>query len=462
MSSDTRYASLPAWTFTIITGGLTPPTLTADATNNDVDNAIDITFTDNSGWRTAMTDVQINGFSLGAGDYSLTAGNLQLIPSNGNTLLTTSGSKSVSVVATGYNNATVTQLINAGAIVAGNSSAAISPDLSLNTASTVTCTARDQYNNPISGYTFKVDIQVIDNNATTNESFLVDGIAYTSTPSPVNLSTLTNASGVATFGITIPALVDQNDGIDVQVQTATGSNVGTDFFYTPTGPVIQITGADPGTSNFQTNSINNVLYSASVLVINDATTLSAVTAAATGTYLAADIPANGFKLWFSTDNILTITDVLIAQLSSASAGAGESLSFSGLSQVFGVGTNYLFITADVAASATTGHTVAAAVSNNGNFTFSAGATFSGGTYGTANLHTITPAPVVTELVIPQYFGGKTASATNVARTPFAMCISIENLAAFTSYDLKFQLGLTSDVATTYGAGNVWSGDCFCR
>lgn len=454
--------TFPAYSITVSSGGnLTPPVLTADATNINVDNNLDITFTDNSAWRGAVTDVTIGGFSLGAGDYLLTAGNLQLIPSNGNTLLTTSGSKSVGVVATGYNNASVVQQINAGAVVAGNSSTSITPELSLNTASTVTCNAFDQYNNAVSGYTFKVDIQVIDNNATTNESFLVDGVAYTSTPSPVNLSTVTNASGVTTFGVTIPALVDQNDGLDIQVQTAAGANVGSDFYFTPTAPMAQITGSDPSSSNCLINSTNNVLYRASIQVVNDVTTLTALTAAAAGTYLAADLPANGFKLWFSTDNVFSAaSDVQLTQLSSASAGSGETLSFTGFSQAFGIGTNYIFITADIDAAATTGRTISAALASNTNFTFTAGTTFSGSTYGAANLHNITGPPLVTELVIPQYFGGKTASTANAARTPFAMCIQIENLTALTNYDLKFLLGLTSEGATLYGAGNMWDGAAF--
>jgi len=98
------------------TGGLTSPTLTADASSNDVENNIDITFTDDATWRTTPgIAVKIGGSTLIATtDYVLSSGNLQLIPSGGNPLLTTSGSKSVTVEATGYNTASVTQQINAG------------------------------------------------------------------------------------------------------------------------------------------------------------------------------------------------------------------------------------------------------------------------------------------------------------------------------------------------------------
>lgn len=95
-------------------GALTPPTLTADAEANTVDNDIDITFSSNPDWQTAITAVKIGGTALSASDYTISDGNIRLKPSVGNSLLTVAGSKSVSVVATGYRDATVTQAINAG------------------------------------------------------------------------------------------------------------------------------------------------------------------------------------------------------------------------------------------------------------------------------------------------------------------------------------------------------------
>ena len=101
------------WT---ISSSNTPPTLTADAIENNVDNNIDITFTEDATWRAAVTAVKIGGTALTeATDYVLSEGNLQLKPSGLNTLLTTSGSKTVTIEATGYSTASVTQQINAGA-----------------------------------------------------------------------------------------------------------------------------------------------------------------------------------------------------------------------------------------------------------------------------------------------------------------------------------------------------------
>ena len=67
---------------------------------------------------------------------------------------------------------------------------------------------------------------------------------------------------------------------------------------------------------------------------------------------------------------------------------------------------------------------------------------------------------VTELVIPRYFGSKTAASTNNARTAFAVCIKIEGLTPATTYDLKPGIGLVSEASTTYGAGNYWTGTAF--
>ncbi len=67
---------------------------------------------------------------------------------------------------------------------------------------------------------------------------------------------------------------------------------------------------------------------------------------------------------------------------------------------------------------------------------------------------------VTELVVPRYFGSKTAASTNNARTAFAVCVKIEGLTPITAYDLKPGIGLVSEANTTYGAGNYWTGTVF--
>ena len=212
---------------------LTTPTLSADATLNTVDNPIDITFTDDSAWRAAVTAVKIGSTALTAStDYDLTEGNLQLKPSGLNALLTTSGSKSVTVLATGYTDATVTQVINAGAPTSTNSTATINAALAPNTSRTITCTAKDQYNNLVSGYTFGYDVTVTNNTGTTTESYTIDGSAFTTTSTGNPVTATTNTSGVATFTAALPATIDPSDGLSIQVQLADDStNVGTAFSF---------------------------------------------------------------------------------------------------------------------------------------------------------------------------------------------------------------------------------------
>jgi len=73
---------------------------------------------------------------------------------------------------------------------------------------------------------------------------------------------------------------------------------------------------------------------------------------------------------------------------------------------------------------------------------------------------ITLVPYLTELVVPKYIGSKTAAGTNNARTPVAFCIQIDELLPSTAYDVQIGLGLTTDVSTSFGAGNIWSGTAF--
>jgi PKD repeat protein len=87
-------------------------------------------------------------------------------------------------------------------------------------------------------------------------------------------------------------------------------------------------------------------------------------------------------------------------------------------------------------------------------------TFFGMTLLLVSLITIGYGQTVTELVIPKYFGSKTAASTNNARTAFAFCVKIDGLTPNTVYDLKPGVGLVSEAGTVYGAGNYWNGTTF--
>lgn len=222
-----------------VISGSDPTLLTADETENDVDHNLDIGFTEDAAWRAAITSVNAGGTALTeTTDYLITAGTLQLRPSGGNPLLTTAGSKNITVDATGYLTALVTQQIYPGSPNA-NSTAEISSGLALNSASIITCTAKDQYNNPVAGYTFKYDLTVTDNTSLTDEAYTVDGAVRNESFANLNVVALSNEVGVATFNVSVPGFVDSNDGLTIQVQLADGlTNVGSPFSYMQTQTIL--------------------------------------------------------------------------------------------------------------------------------------------------------------------------------------------------------------------------------
>ncbi|MDP4281463.1 MAG: lamin tail domain-containing protein, partial [Bacteroidota bacterium] len=67
---------------------------------------------------------------------------------------------------------------------------------------------------------------------------------------------------------------------------------------------------------------------------------------------------------------------------------------------------------------------------------------------------------MTELVVPKYFGSKSASSANNGRTPFAVCIRLDGLTPNQAYDVRAGIGLVSDAAGSFGAGNIWVNGSF--
>ena len=97
------------------TVALTPPTLTA-AIGATVDAGFDVTFSDDSAWRAAITSVNVGPTALSAG-YAVAAGQITFTPSASSptALLQTNGTRTITVKATGYSDAAVSQAIGAGA-----------------------------------------------------------------------------------------------------------------------------------------------------------------------------------------------------------------------------------------------------------------------------------------------------------------------------------------------------------
>jgi hypothetical protein len=185
-STNGQGIGIDNFSITLVSPGTPPPTLTADATANTVDNNIDITFTDDATWRAAITAVKVDGNTLTlTTDYEITAGQLRLKPSGLNSNLTTSGTKTVTVEATGYTTASVSQTIIHG--VKTNLNISTLPAAPLNNgdalATQPVVQIRDQYNNV----------------CTTDNSSTVTAAVGAGTWTLGGTTTVTAISGVVTF-----------------------------------------------------------------------------------------------------------------------------------------------------------------------------------------------------------------------------------------------------------------------
>ncbi|OPX91677.1 S-layer homology domain-containing protein [Pelotomaculum sp. PtaB.Bin117] len=91
--------------------------LTADTTDNNVDNDIEITFGADAAFEGAITGVSFGGTALTVTtDYVVSSGRVTLKPSGGNAVLQTPATADVVITAPGYNSSTVSQTIEAGAV----------------------------------------------------------------------------------------------------------------------------------------------------------------------------------------------------------------------------------------------------------------------------------------------------------------------------------------------------------
>ena len=98
-----EYVVIPVATTTT----LTSPVITADATGAIVNAAIDLTFTENATWRSAISQILINSVQIPVSAITLAAGKITLV----GTLFPVAGTYNIVVCATGYNASSVNQVI---------------------------------------------------------------------------------------------------------------------------------------------------------------------------------------------------------------------------------------------------------------------------------------------------------------------------------------------------------------
>ena len=295
---------------------LSPPVLTA-ASGATVDNAFNVTFTDDpasQAWVAAGgTTVTVGGVPLTAG-FSIANGQITFTPSASvpaGLLQTAGANKAIVISKSGYTDATVSQTINAGApsqLTVSTQPAA--PTISGGTLSTQPAvTVRDQYSNLLSGITVNT---AVTSGQTSNWS--LGGTT----------SATTNASGVATFS------------------NLTATNLGATAFTTAT---LTFT---PGTGSGSVNSNQfTVPPPATKLVITNITPSSPTAGAGFNVTVQSQNAAN------TATNVLTATGISLSTNDNAGAIGGTTTG------TINAGSNAVTITGVVLPNAGTGVTLTA-------------------------------------------------------------------------------------------------------
>lgn len=125
-------------------------TLTADTTNNSVDNELEITFPPDATFESSVTGITYDGNALTSNQYTVSSGKVTLKPSvSENVFLRTPKTGNVVVTATGYGNSTVSQTLLAGAVASIEVNTQPVPGASsgLTFSTQPVVNLKDQYNN---------------------------------------------------------------------------------------------------------------------------------------------------------------------------------------------------------------------------------------------------------------------------------------------------------------------------
>ncbi len=187
-----------------------------------------------------------------------------------------------------------------------------------------------------------------------------------------------------TFEVT-PALAQSNFTFASTVTFSTGTITagGTKTITAGTSAVALNTISTVVAGNLATNSTSNIIYNFSLAVTNVAATLSGVTITTSGNYTASDL--TNLKLWYNSSNAFGGASTI----STITPAGATSESFASLTQSIGIGaTGYFWITADVDAAATAGHTIAVSAMSGSSVSFSGSATVTPGTVNAGGTQTV--------------------------------------------------------------------------
>jgi len=206
------------------------------------------------------------------------------------------------------------------------------------------------------------------------------GTGDTITFNSLNDTVLQNSSRY--YWITVNVAATANTSRNINANALTASNF-TFVIGTPTGnvsagglqsfavipPSVAFSnGAAQGSNPAQGNT-KVQLYRVDFAVTNAATTLNAIQFTTSGSYAATDL--TNLKLWYHTDPSFTNGTPALLSTKTTGLGAG-TISFTGLTQSFDVGTKYLFLTADLSCGSTISNTIQVNAMSTSDVTLSAG------------------------------------------------------------------------------------------
>ena len=251
-------------TVSITTLKLNPPELLPAFIGQDVEHNFAISFIEDTDWRSSIIDVKVDGTSLNAADWDKTTeGSFIIKPLAGNALLTVPGSKLITICAPRYNDAEVIQNICHGALNINKSEIVILPFLAPGITSTVTINAKDQFENPIPDYVFKLDADISDNSGITDEIYKINSTDYNMDATNVILPK-TDALGITSFAITLNPVIDQHDGITIRILLFDGITFfGSSFPYLAPGIPVLLLSGNPDETNLAFDVITLSLHETS-------------------------------------------------------------------------------------------------------------------------------------------------------------------------------------------------------
>jgi hypothetical protein len=204
---------------------LKSPILSADSTNNSVDFDIDLTYSQNTEWSNKIYKITIDGKELNQAGYALFDGKITLKPSSLEKSLTTSGLKEINIYSYGYETVMLKQEIAVGELSIENSDVKTELILCKYQNTKITCSAKDQYSNPIKGLKLMFDIVITNNNSTTSEQYRLNNKPYLQSASAIDFGTTTD-KGYAEIPIEMPDKVDVNDGVSIIVKKEDNTIIG--------------------------------------------------------------------------------------------------------------------------------------------------------------------------------------------------------------------------------------------